>query len=258
MHFNSLEFFIFIPIVFFLYWLVCREYKWQNLLVVVASYIFYGWWDWRFLLLIALTSFCSYTSGLLLEHYEGQRRLSQIVSAANIVINIGILGTFKYYNFFIENLDAMLGMVGYHTDWVTMNIILPVGISFYTFQALSYTIDVYLKRLPATHDIVSFFAYISFFPQLVAGPIERRNEADAMGISEKTRRSRQLCHGSQRILGTLCRTARTDADHHWYTVHITDLLRFFWLLGHCHRMLTVVWFQLDAELQLPILFKKHT
>ena len=173
MHFNSLEFFIFIPIVFFLYWLVCREYKWQNLLVVVASYIFYGWWDWRFLLLIALTSFCSYTSGLLLEHYEGQRRLSQIVSAANIVINIGILGTFKYYIFFIENLDAMLGMVGYHTDWVTMNIILPVGISFYTFQALSYTIDVYLKRLPATHDIVSFFAYISFFPQLVAGPIER-------------------------------------------------------------------------------------
>jgi D-alanyl-lipoteichoic acid acyltransferase DltB (MBOAT superfamily) len=95
------------------------------------------------------------------------------VSATNIVLNLGILGVFKYYNFFVENLDALFGMMGYHLDWVTMNVILPVGISFYTFQALSYTIDVYQKKLPATHDIVEFFAYISFFPQLVAGPIER-------------------------------------------------------------------------------------
>lgn len=173
MLFNSFEFLVFLPIVFLLYWFVFRERKWQNLLVVIASYVFYGWWNWRFLLLIALTSFCSYASGLLLEHYEGKRRQQQIVSAANIVLNLGILGVFKYYNFFVENLDALFGMMGYHLDWVTMNIILPVGISFYTFQALSYTIDVYQKKLPATHDIVEFFAYISFFPQLVAGPIER-------------------------------------------------------------------------------------
>ena len=96
-----------------------------------------------------------------------------MVSAANIVLNLGILGVFKYYNFFVENLDALFGAIGWHLDWVTMQIILPVGISFYTFQALSYTIDVYQKKLPATHDIVEFFAYISFFPQLVAGPIER-------------------------------------------------------------------------------------
>ena len=173
MLFNSFEFLVFLPIVFMLYWFVFRGRRWQNLLVVTASYVFYGWWDWRFLLLIALTSVCVYGSGLLLEHYEGRRRRQQIVCAVNIVFNLGILGVFKYYNFFVENLDALFGMMGYHLGWVTMIVILPVGISFYTFQALSYTIDVYQKRLPATHDIIEFLAYISFFPQLVAGPIER-------------------------------------------------------------------------------------
>lgn len=173
MLFNSFEFLVFLPIVFMLYWFVFRGRRWQNLLVVTASYVFYGWWDWRFLLLIALTSMCVYGSGLLLEHYEGRRRRQQIVCVVNIVFNLGILGVFKYYNFFVENLDALFGMMGYHLDWVTMIVILPVGISFYTFQALSYTIDVYQKRLPATHDIIEFLAYISFFPQLVAGPIER-------------------------------------------------------------------------------------
>ena len=173
MLFNSYAFLVFLPIVFLLYWFVFRGRRWQNLLVVIASYVFYGWWDWRFLILIAITSLCSYWSGLLLERYEGHRRKQRLVSATNIVLNIGILGVFKYYNFFVENLDALVGSFGWHLDWVTMDIILPVGISFYTFQALSYTIDVYQKKLPATHDPVEFFAYISFFPQLVAGPIER-------------------------------------------------------------------------------------
>ena len=173
MLFNSFEFLAFLPIVFLLYWFVFRGRQWQNLLIVVASYLFYGWWNWRFLFLIALTSLCSYGSGLLMEHYEGQRRKQKWVSASNIVLNLGILGVFKYYNFFIENLDVLFRAFGWHLDWVTMNIVLPVGISFYTFQALSYTIDIYQKKLPATHDPVEFFAYISFFPQLVAGPIER-------------------------------------------------------------------------------------
>lgn len=173
MLFNSFEFIVFLPIVFLLYWFVFRGRRWQNLLVVVASYIFYGWWDLRFLLLIALTSLFSFCSGLLIERYEGRRRWQQVVSATNIVLNLGILGVFKYYNFFVENLDALFGALGWHLDWVTMQIILPVGISFYTFQALSYSIDVYQKKLPATHDALEFFAYISFFPQLVAGPIER-------------------------------------------------------------------------------------
>jgi len=173
MLFNSFEFLLFLPIVFLLYWQVFRGRRLQNLLIVVASYVFYGWWDWRFLFLIALTSFCSFTSGLLLENYEGRRRWQQAVSATNIIFNLLILGIFKYYNFFVENLDALFGMMGYHLDRVTLNVILPVGISFYTFQALSYTIDIYQKKLSATHDWVEFFAYISFFPQLVAGPIER-------------------------------------------------------------------------------------
>lgn len=173
MLFNSFEFLVFLPVVFLLYWFVFRPRRWQNLLIVVASYVFYGWWDWRFLLLIALTSLCSFVSGLLIERYGENRRTQRTVSAANIVLNLGILGVFKYYNFFVENLDALFGMLGYHLDWVTVNVILPVGISFYTFQALSYTIDVYRGSIRATHDMVEFFAYISFFPQLVAGPIER-------------------------------------------------------------------------------------
>ena len=174
MLFNSLEFLFFLPIVFLLYWFVFRGRRWQNLLIVAASYVFYGWWDWRFLSLLAFTSLCSYASGLLLERNEGNRKAQKIVSAGNIVLNIAILGVFKYFNFFVDNLDLLFtSLFNYHIDWVTMKVILPIGISFYTFQALSYTIDVYRKKLPATHDVVEFFAYISFFPQLVAGPIER-------------------------------------------------------------------------------------
>lgn len=173
MLFNSLSFLIFLPIVFLLYWFVFKPLKWQNLLVVVASYVFYGWWDWRFLILIAITSFCSYLSGILLEKHEGKRKRQKAVSAVNIVLNLSILGIFKYYNFFTENIAALCQNLGYSLDWVTLDIILPVGISFYTFQALSYTIDVYQHKIKATHDPVEFFAFISFFPQLVAGPIER-------------------------------------------------------------------------------------
>lgn len=173
MLFNSLSFLIFLPIVFLLYWFVFKSLKWQNLLVVVASYVFYGWWDWRFLILIAITSFCSYLSGILLEENEGNRKKQKIISATNIVLNLAILGVFKYYNFFTENISALCEGFGYKLDWVTLDIILPVGISFYTFQALSYTIDVYRRQIKATHNIVEFFAFISFFPQLVAGPIER-------------------------------------------------------------------------------------
>ena len=174
MLFNSSEFLLFLPIVFLLYWFVFRGRKLQNFLIVVASYIFYGWWDWRFLLLIAFTTICSFFSGILIERYSGNRKKQQYVSASNIVINIGILSIFKYYNFFVENLNILLiSTLGYHLDWLTIEIILPVGISFYTFQALSYSIDVYRHNLKATHDVIEFAAYISFFPQLVAGPIER-------------------------------------------------------------------------------------
>lgn len=176
MLFNSLAFAVFLPIVFVLYWFVFnRNLKWQNAFVVVASYVFYGWWDWRFLLLIAFTSLCSYVSGLYIERYreKGNEKAAKWVSVSNIVLNIGILGFFKYCNFFITSFVDAFSLVGIHLSETTLQIILPVGISFYTFQAISYSIDVYKKKLEVTKDVVAFFAFVSFFPQLVAGPIER-------------------------------------------------------------------------------------
>lgn len=175
MLFNSIDYLFFLPIVFLLYWIVIKQLRWQNLLIVVASYIFYGWWDYRFLLLIVFTTVCSYVCALVVDHKNsiGQLGGAKFYTIANIVINLLILGTFKYFNFFVESFSHLLNSIGICVHPVTLKLILPVGISFYTFQALSYTIDVYKGKLKATHDIVSFFAFISFFPQLVAGPIER-------------------------------------------------------------------------------------
>ena len=172
MLFNSIEFAIFLPIVFLLYWFAFKKsLKLQNLFIVAVSYIFYGWWDWRFLFLIAFTSFCSWGSGLLIEKYRETPKKAKTINVLNIVLNLLILGVFKYYDFFVTSF-ANLFLNG-KTDGLLLKIILPVGISFYTFQALSYSIDVYRGKLKATHDIVQFFAFVSFFPQLVAGPIER-------------------------------------------------------------------------------------
>ena len=174
MIFNSIEYALFLPLVFVVYWLLgrmkdSRRSLWlQNLLVLGASYVFYGWWNWRFLMLIAFTSGCSYASGLLIGGAKARWRKAALWG--NIVINIGILGLFKYYDFFAAELAGLLGVSG---DSFMLHLVLPVGISFYTFQALSYSIDVYKGKLEPTRDVVAFFAYIAFFPQLVAGPIER-------------------------------------------------------------------------------------
>lgn len=175
MLFNSFEYLIFLPIVFLLYWFVFqRNLKMQNLFVVVVSYIFYGWWDWHFLLLIAFTTLCSYISGLGIARCMNENRIGGgILCVGNILINLLILGVYKYYNFFVDSFISAFSLCGIELHPATLNLILPVGISFYTFQALSYTIDVYRGKLNATRDVVSFFAFISFFPQLVAGPIER-------------------------------------------------------------------------------------
>ena len=177
MLFNSIQFALFLPIVFLLYWFVFDRFisksKWQlrlqNAFVVVASYVFYGWWDWRFLLLIAFTSLCSWGSGLLIGKAK-TRKEAKIWTTLNIVLNLGILALFKYYDFFVTEFAQFFHI---STDGLLLKVILPVGISFYTFQALSYSIDVYRGKIEPTKDIVAFFAFISFFPQLVAGPIER-------------------------------------------------------------------------------------
>ncbi len=179
MLFNSVEFLFFLPIVFFLYWCVFyKNIKGQNVFVIAISYLFYGWWDWRFLFLIAFTTGCSFVNGLLIANCKakGSVRKAKLVSIGNIVINLLILGLFKYYNFFSESLVSLLSVWQIDIDYPTLHIILPVGISFYTFQALSYTIDVYRGRIEATKDPFAFFAFISFFPQLVAGPIERASD----------------------------------------------------------------------------------
>ena len=177
MLFNSIQFAIFLPIVFLLYWFVFDRFisksKWQlrlqNAFIVAASYVFYGWWDWRFLLLIAFTSFCSWGSGLLIGKADSKKK-AKTWMWLNIVLNLGILALFKYYDFFVTEFAQLFHI---STDGLLLKVILPVGISFYTFQALSYSIDVYRGKIEPTKDIVAFFAFISFFPQLVAGPIER-------------------------------------------------------------------------------------
>ena len=204
MLFNSLEYLFFLPIVFAIYWLLRNNLKLQNAFVVIASYVFYGWWDWRFLLLIAFTSLCSYASGLLIDKSKrcivyGVRCINwaKFWLITNIVINLGILAVFKYYDFFVSEFGALFGI---STESLLLRIILPVGISFYTFQALSYSIDVYRGNIKPTKDIIAFFAFISFFPQLVAGPIERATNLLPQFLQKRTFSYEQGVDGVRQIL----------------------------------------------------------
>src|SRR5690606_38795022 len=138
----------------------------------VSSYVFYGWWDWRFLALILFSTLADYTIGLLLSKEKNDYN-RKVLLWSSIVVNIGLLGFFKYFNFFVDNFTKAFTFLGYEFSSYSLKIILPVGISFYTFQTLSYTIDIYRKKLQPTQDFVAFAAFVSFFPQLVAGPIER-------------------------------------------------------------------------------------
>jgi len=172
MLFNSIDFAIFLPIVFVVYWVFKDYLKIQNFIIVIASYVFYGWWDWRFLSLILFSSIVDYLVGIKLKREDNQVK-RKVLLWVSIIINLGFLGFFKYYNFFLENFVAAFSFLGKEITVNSLNIILPVGISFYTFQTLSYTIDVYKRKLKPTKDFISFSAFVSFFPQLVAGPIER-------------------------------------------------------------------------------------
>ena len=173
MLFNSFDFAVFLPIVFILYWFVFKNnLKLQNGLIVLASYVFYGWWDWKFLFLILLSSIIDYTIGVCLKNQENQNKRKYLLWLS-ITSNLGILLFFKYFNFFIDNFTDAFSLLGYNIPATSLNIILPVGISFYTFQTMSYTIDVYRRKLEPTNDFIAFSAFVSFFPQLVAGPIER-------------------------------------------------------------------------------------
>jgi D-alanyl-lipoteichoic acid acyltransferase DltB (MBOAT superfamily) len=173
MLFNSIDFAVFLPIVFLLYWFVVNaNLKLQNAFIVCASYVFYAWWDWRFLFLIVFSTLIDYAVGVALSKQENQVR-RKVLLWISVVFNLGFLGFFKYYNFFLDNFKTAFSFFGTDIQAGSLNIVLPVGISFYTFQTLSYTVDVYRRKLEPTKNFISFAAFVSFFPQLVAGPIER-------------------------------------------------------------------------------------
>lgn len=173
MYFNSIAFGIFLPVVWVLYWFVMnRSLKAQNLLLLVASYVFYGWWDWRFLSLIAASSLLDYFVAIRMD-VARLERIRKWLLAISLMGNLGMLALFKYYDFFALALVEAFATAGVQLEPRTLGWILPVGISFYTFQTLSYSIDVYRRQLAPSRDPIAFLAYVSFFPQLVAGPIER-------------------------------------------------------------------------------------
>ncbi|QSB27996.1 MBOAT family protein [Flavobacterium sp. CLA17] len=173
MFFNSLAFAVFLPIVFFLYWFVFNKTKsTQNALLIVASYYFYSCWDWRFLFLLVFSTFLDYYTGIQIEKGKSEKS-RKFWFWLSIIINLGFLGIFKYYNFFAASFSELLGSAGIKASPILLNVILPVGISFYTFHGLSYVIDIYYKRIKAEYNFVDYSLFVSYFPLLVAGPIER-------------------------------------------------------------------------------------
>jgi D-alanyl-lipoteichoic acid acyltransferase DltB (MBOAT superfamily) len=168
--FISLEFWVFMSAVYVLYRLL--PLHWQNRMLLVASYIFYGWWDWRFLSLIWISTIFDFLVGLALGG-EKRPRARVCILLVSLFVNLGLLGFFKYFNFFAESMAVFLGSAGFTGNWTTLNIILPIGISFYTFQSMTYTIDIYRGKLQATRRFLDFALFVTFFPQLMAGPIER-------------------------------------------------------------------------------------
>lgn len=200
MLFNSLDFVIFLPIVFLLYWfLTASNLKLQNLLLVVASYVFYGWWDWRFLSLIFFSTILDYTVGIALSSHKQQVK-RKLLLWCSILVNLGFLAVFKYYNFFVDSFIEAFAFFGTQISSNTLHIILPVGISFYTFQTLSYSIDVYRYKLTPTRDFLAFAAFVCFFPQLVAGPIERATHLLPQFYKKRTFDYSKAVDGMRQIL----------------------------------------------------------
>ncbi len=173
MLFNSLSFAFFLPIVFILYWFVAvKSFKFQNILLLIASYFFYGCWDWRFLLLLVFSTVLDYYSGIKISEAQKQSEKKKWFWLS-IGVNLGFLGVFKYYNFFIISFGDAISHLGLHINPWTIKVILPVGISFYTFHGISYLIDIYKNRIKPERNIINYSVFVSFFPLLVAGPIER-------------------------------------------------------------------------------------
>jgi D-alanyl-lipoteichoic acid acyltransferase DltB (MBOAT superfamily) len=200
MLFNSIDFAIFLPIVFFIYWFVLNKtIKIQNIFIVIASYTFYSFWNWKFLALIFLSTFTDYCVGLALDNEENKTK-RKIFLGISLIVNLGILGFFKYYNFFIDNFIKIFSFFGQEIKPSSLNVILPVGISFYTFQTMSYSIDVYNKKIKPCRDFFAFASFVSFFPQLVAGPIERAKNLLPQFIKKREFNYEKSVDGMRQIL----------------------------------------------------------
>lgn len=200
MVFNSIDFALFLPIVFLAYWFIFNHsIRLQNTFLLITSYIFYGWWDWRFLFLIAFSSMVDYQVGKFLSRSEDPKHRRYLLYSS-LVVNLGTLGFFKYFNFFTQSFSKAFTLLGMPMDPYTLQIVLPVGISFYTFQTLSYSIDLYRKQLEPAHNFIAFAAFVSFFPQLVAGPIERANRLLPQFYKKRTFDYDTATDGARQIL----------------------------------------------------------
>jgi D-alanyl-lipoteichoic acid acyltransferase DltB (MBOAT superfamily) len=200
MLFNSIHFAIFFPLVFLLHWGLMRKSKnGQNALILIASYYFYGCWSKKFLLLLIFTTSFDYFIGRAIYRSSSERRRKWLL-AASVTTSVCILGFFKYFNFFVDSFTAFLAHAGLHINPLTLNIILPVGISFYTFQSISYSIEIYRRRIEPVKDILAFYAYVAFFPQLVAGPIERPFHLLPQFLVPRTFKNKQARDGCRLIL----------------------------------------------------------
>lgn len=200
MLFNSLDFAIFLPLVFLIYWFGTNyNLKLQNCFLLAASYLFYGWWDWRFLSLILFSTLIDYAIARQLKT-EPNSIKRKVFLGLSILVNLGLLGFFKYYNFFLANFVTAFSLFGNELNTNGLDIILPVGISFYTFQTLSYTIDVYKRKFEPTTDLIAFAAFVSFFPQLVAGPIERATNLLPQFYTKRTFKYAKAVDGLRQIL----------------------------------------------------------
>ena len=199
MLFNSFSFAIFLPIVFIIYWLLNKKLQWQNILLMIASYYFYACWDWRFLFLLMFSTGLDYLSGLAIARTknDGSRKLWLVISVG---LNLVFLGFFKYFNFFIESFVDLLNVFGIQSNIHLLNILLPIGISFYTFHGLSYVIDIYYRRISPEKNVITYFLFVSFFPLLVAGPIERATHLLPQLKKQRTFNSSMAIDGLKQIL----------------------------------------------------------
>lgn len=278
MLFNSLEFSVFLPVVFILHWFAAnRSKETQNLFLLVASYFFYGWWDWRFLILIAFSSLVDYCLGLHLSKVEDEKKRNLLL-LSSIAVNLAVLGFFKYFNFLAESFANAVTVLGKPVDPVLLRVVLPVGISFFTFQKLTYTIDIYKRRMEPTRNVVTFLVFVSFFPLLLAGPIERARNLLPQFEAKRTFEYGKAVDGLRQILWGLfkkvviadnCAVYVNNVFSH-YTQHSGSTLLlgavfftfqiycdFLGLFGYCHRSIPFIRHQSHAEFCVPLLLQGY-